>query len=433
MERLISFAGIFIMLGIALAFSSNWRIIRWKVVAWGISLQVVFALLILGVPAFGIPGVLQPLFQLASAVFNKVLSFTESGSVFVFGSLASSKDFGSVIFAFQILPTIIFFSALMAIGYHLGIMQRVVKVMAIVMQKLMGTSGAETLSVSANVFVGQTEAPLLIRPYVKDMTLSELMTVMVGGMATVSGGIMAAYVGMLNDRIPDIAGHLMTASVMSAPAALAIAKIMIPETETPRTMGGVEIPIEKQDANVIEAAARGAGEGLTLAFNVAAMLLAFIALIFMANYTLVFLGGKIGFADWGGFLVPDALRSAGPPQLSLELIFGWLFYPIAWSMGIPAHESALAGIILGKKIVLNEIIAYGAMAQMQEQLSGRTLIILSYAICGFANFSSIAIQIGGIGGIAPSRRSDLARLGLRAVIGGSLAAFLTATIAGLML
>ncbi|HEY8470207.1 MAG TPA: nucleoside transporter C-terminal domain-containing protein, partial [Longimicrobiales bacterium] len=335
-------------------------------------------------------------------------------------------------FAFNVLPTIIFFSSLMTVLYHLGIMQKVVQGIAWVMMRTMRTSGAETLSAAGNIFVGQTEAPLLIKPFVGTLTMSELMAVMVGGFATVAGGVMAAYVGMLVGYFPDIAGHLLAASVMSAPAALAIAKTMFPEKEEPVTRGKLRVAVESPDANVIDAAARGAAEGLTLALNVGAMLLAFIALIATINSLLGWIGDAVGLTAW--------LRDAGAigegQRLTLEVLLGWLLAPVAWLMGVPWKDAVEVGALLGIKTVANEFLAYQQLSVMLgsgTDLSARSVIIATYALCGFANFSSIAIQIGGIGGIAPARRSDLARIGLRAMIGGTIAAFMTATVAGIII
>jgi CNT family concentrative nucleoside transporter len=320
-------------------------------------------------------------------------------------------------FAFNVLPTIIFFSSLMTVLYYVGIMQWVVKGVAWVMQRTMGTSGAETLSAAGNIFVGQTEAPLLIKPYVKDMTMSELMTVMTGGFATVAGGVLAAYVGLLVAYFPDIAGHLMAASVMSAPAALAIGKLMYPETEKPETAGTLDLEVERIDVNTIDAAARGAHEGLHLALNVGAMLLAFIALVALANAMIGWVGGLVGFED-----------------LSIELILGYALAPLAWLMGVPWADAPVVASLMGLKTVLNEFFAYFALSDLLNSgadIAPRSVIIATYALSGFANFSSIAIQVGGIGGIAPSRRQDLSRIGLRAMIAGSLAAFMTGAVAGM--
>ncbi|MCB0351798.1 MAG: hypothetical protein KDD38_11480, partial [Bdellovibrionales bacterium] len=375
------------------------------------------------------------LFRYANDAVLSVLKFTEEGSRFVFGDLVDKEKSGFII-AFQVLPIIIFMSSLMAVLYHLGIMQKVVGAFAFVMQKVLNVSGAESLSASANIFFGQTEAPLVVRPFIGRMTDSELFCVMVGGMATVAGSVLGAFTVLLKGKIPDIAGHLLTASVLSAPAALVYAKILLPETGKPETLG--EVPEEykknKIDTNLIEAVARGAGEGLSLALNVAAMLIAFIAVIALLDTAFKSVGELMNFASWGTFLVPHQLLAAGQPaELSISLIFGWLFAPIAWLMGINWGDAPLAGVLLGQKIVLNEFVAYLNLTKVMSELSDRTVIILSYALCGFANFSSIGIQIGGIGGLAPNRKSDLARLGIKSVIGGSLAAFTTAAIAGLLI
>ncbi len=420
-ERLISFSGIFVLLGIAWLMSNNRRKIPYRTVWVGIALQLLFAVIILRTK----PGLL--LFDYSRLVINKLLSFTDYGSAFLFGNIYRStpdivRELGGsgpfqlvdgatghfvnigTIFAIHVLPTIIFFASLMSILYHWGVMQRIVAAMAWIMTKAMKVSGAESLSAASNIFVGQTEAPLVIKPYVATMTMSELMAIMVGGFATVAGGIMAAYV-----RFGIDPGHLMAASVMSAPAALVMAKIIYPEMQKPKTADSVHVNIEKTTENVIDAAAQGAAEGLKLALNVAAMLLAFIALIAMLNYGL-------------GFL-----------HTSLKQIFGYIFMPISFFMGVPTKDLVEFGNLLGTKISINEFVAYVELGAVKSQLSPRTVIIATYALCGFANFSSIAIQIGGIGGIAPNRRSDLAKLGLRAMFGGALASWLTATIAGMII
>ena len=438
-QRLLSVVGIFVMLGIAWLLSVDRRRIPWRVVAWGLGLQLLFALFILKTP------VGEALFAGLNDVVLALLGFTNDGARFLFGNLVqqavpvSGGEMGAVglvaetgaSFAFSVLPTIIFFSSLMTVLYHLGIMQAAVRGMAWVMMRTMRTSGAETLSAAGNIFVGQTEAPLLIKPFIERMTMSELMAVMTAGFATVAGGVMAAYVGMLVGYFPDIAGHLMAASVMSAPAALVVAKLMYPETSEPETRSTLRVDVESPDANVIDAAARGAGEGLTLAFNVGAMLLAFIALIALINALLGL------FAGWIGLEALLQARGAlgADESLTLEVLLGWLLAPLAWVMGVPWSDSVEVGSLLGIKTVANEFVAYLRLADMlggENGLSPRSIVISTYALAGFANFSSIAIQIGGIGGIAPSRRSDLSRIGLRAMIGGSLAAFLTATIAGIL-
>ena len=444
-QRLVSVIGMITLLFIAWLLSVNRAMIPWRVVLWGLGLQIVFALLILKTPAG------EAFFTWINTVIVSLLGFTEAGARFLFGNLvvnnvpvgigepgsgAFTPTAGSVantgaFFAFNVLPTIVFFSSLMTMLYYLGIMQAVVKGMAWVMMRTMKTSGAETLSAAGNIFLGQTEAPLLIKPYVAGMTMSELMAVMTGGFATVAGGVMAAFVGMLIFYFPDIAGHLMAASVMSAPAALVFAKIIWPETEEPVTRGTLKVEVEKIDSNVLDAAARGAGEGLHLAMNVGAMLLAFIALIALLNALIGWIGGATQLTDF--FQSIGWLGAAQP--LSLDSILGWLLAPLAWLMGVPWADAPEVGSLIGIKTAVNEFVAYlqlSAMLSGDTALSPRSVVIATYALCGFANFSSIAIQIGGIGGIAPSRRSDLARIGLRAMIAGSLAAFMTATIAGIL-
>ena len=405
MERLIGLLGIVVLLGIAWLLSNNKKKIDTRIVLWGFGLQLFFALFILKTP------IGQPFFSAVDGVLRKLISFSDAGGDFLFKTFSGGVVEGPLLnFAFRALPTIIFFSALMALFYHLGIMQFIVRGISWAMQKTLKTSGAETLSVSANIFVGQTEAPLMIRPYVDAMTKSELMAVMVGGFATVAGGIMAIYVLMLSD-IPGIAGHLLAASIMSAPAALVIAKIMYPETEEPATRGHVKIEVEKTAGNAMESISQGATSGMKLAANVAAMLIAFVAMVAMIN-------AFLGLFD-----------------TSLEEIFGIIFRPLAWTMGVPWNESATLGTLMGKKIVLTELIAFGDLQELRvaNEISDRTAIIASYALCGFANFASIGIQLGGIGGIAPKRRKDLAKIALKAMIGGALASWLTATIAGILI
>lgn len=423
--------GVVVILLIAYLYSSNRKAIDWRLVAIGMLLQVSLAILVLGIPALGFTGPFRFLFLLANDAVISLLNFTIKGSEFLFGPLMDTQKIGYV-FAFQVLPTIIFMASIMAVLYHLGVMQKVVKGLAWLMQKTLRISGAESLSTAANIFVGQTEAPLVVKPFVARMTRSELYCIMAGGMANAAGGVLAAYVGLLRDRIPDIAGHLITMSVMSAPASIIIAKMIVPETEKPETLGTLPPSGEKIDSNVIEAAARGASEGLVLAVNVGAMLLAFIALITMVNAGIYHVGHWIGFPTWGSEFVPTAFLTDGKAELTFQVILGWIFAPLAWVMGIPASEILTAGAFLGEKVVLNEFVAYLHLTEVANQLSDRTVLILSYALCGFANFSSIAIQIGGIGGMAPERRGELAQLGIRAVIGGSLATFLVATIAGLL-
>ncbi len=425
-RNLLSLLGVIVLLGAAWALSNDRRRPPWRVIGWGLTLQFGLALLLLRTP-WG-----QAFFSGARAVVSRLLSFTDAGASFMWGNLYRTGpelvqyiDPGSMgpgyfqvtdsvsgnlvplgtVFVIHILPTIIFFSSLMAIGYHLGVMQRLIRAMAWVMRRTMGTSGSESLSAAANIFVGQTEAPLVIRPYFGTMTQSELMAVMVGGFATVAGGVMAAYV-----RFGIDAGHLMAASVMSAPAALVVAKIMFPERQESDTAGKVTLSVEKEHANLIDAAAGGATVGLRLAANVGASLLAFIALVAMVNYGLGWLG------------------------TSLQQIFGWIFSPLAWCMGVPWSEAAVFGNLLGIKIAVNEFVGYIQLGQAAADgsLSPRSVIIATYALCGFANFASIAIQIGGISSVAPGRRQDVAKLGLKAMFGGALASWLTATIAGIL-
>jgi CNT family concentrative nucleoside transporter len=409
-DRILSFFGLFGLLGIAYLMSNNRKAINWKLVGWGCTLQMSFGVLVM-LTQFG-----KDIFEVINKVFMKLLEFSDKGANFLFGALAplEGQDMPvGVVFATKVLPTIIFFSSLMAILYHLGVMQFFVRWISRIMEKTMKTSGAETMSASANIFVGQTEAPLVIKPYLENMTKSELMVVMVGGFATIAGGVLALYVSMLK-HIPGIAGHLASASVMSAPAALVIAKILYPETEVAETAGGAEVKVSKVDQNTIEAAARGASEGVMLLINVAAMLVAFVALVHFADYLIISLGNLLGL------------------DISFTILLSWCFRPIALLMGIPWHESGQAGLLLGEKLVLTEFMAYLHLSEMPE-LSYRTSVILSYGLCGFANFASIGIQLGGIGAIAPSRRKDLASIGFKAMIGGSLAAFMTGNIAGMLL
>jgi len=434
LDRARALLGILALLGLAWLMSVNRKRVPWRILFWGLALQMIFALFILKTP------VGLAIFDGMNQVVMALLGFTEQGARFIFGDLVYNNvpvaqgQVGNdpnleimpgtvartgAFFAFNVLPTIIFFSSLMTVLYYLGVMQWVVKGVAWVMQRTMRTSGAETLSAAGNIFVGQTEAPLLIKPFVEKMTMSELMTVMTGGFATVAGGVLAAYVGLLVAYFPDIAGHLMAASVMSAPAALAIGKLMYPEEEVPETAGTLQLELESPDVNVIDAAARGAHEGLHLALNVGAMLLAFIALVYLMNALLGWAGGLVGLEG-----------------LSFELILGWLLAPLAWLMGVPWADARIVGALMGMKTVLNEFFAYFELNRILSEgvpIQPRSVIIATYALSGFANFSSIAIQIGGIGGIAPSRRHDLSRVGLRAMIAGSLAAFMTGAIAGLFI
>jgi len=406
MEQLTGIIGIIVLLGIAYLLSNNRKLINLNIIAWGLGLQISFAFIILKTPLG------KALFSYLNVIIIKLISFADAGSDFLFKSFVPEVGYhlALVNFAFRALPVIIFFSSLIAVTYHFGIIQFIIKKIAFIMEKTMKTSGAETLSVSANIFVGQTEAPILIRPYISSMTKSELMTVMVGGFATVAGSVMALYVSWLNN-IPSIAGHLLAASVMSAPAALMIAKIIYPETEKPKTIDSKNIDVNTTDTNAMDAIGRGATDGMKLAANVAAMLIAFISMVAMVNFIL-------GYAN-----------------TSLQEILGFIFKPIAWTMGIPWDEAKIVGTLMGEKIVLTELIAFGDLSNLIEQnlLSERSSIIASYALCGFANFGSIGIQLGGIGAMAPERRNDLSNLVIKAMIGGALASWLTASIAGILI
>ncbi len=447
MERFTGLIGILVIVSIAYILSNNKKKINWRLVVSGFTIQALFAVFILKgtvLASFFSPlGWPKLFFNAISRGFVKILDFTTAGATFIFGDLAKSPGSdGSLgfFFAFQVLPTIIFFSSIMSLLYHLGVMQKIVQAMAWVMHKLMGTSGAESLSCTANIFVGQTEAPLMIRPFVKNMTMSELLAIMVGGMATIAGGVMAAYIQMLGDSFAkakgidimaariEFAEQLLGASIMAAPAALVMAKIIFPETEEPVTRHGVKIHVEKTAENVIEAAAEGAGSGLQLALNVGGMLLAFVAIIAMFNWGLEEIGALLNINEW-------CMAHFGSP-LKLELLFGIVLQYVGMAIGIPPSEAFQFGSLLGSKIVLNEFVAY---SQLSEMIAGskitmdKTVFMTTFALCGFSNFSSIAIQIGGISPMAPERRGDLARLGLRAVAGGTLANLTTATIAGILL
>ena len=532
-SRLMSIVGIFGFLGIAYLLSNNRKKIIWKIVIVGTVLQLLFAMFILWTP------IGKAIFSVLNDAVTVLLDFTKAGSNFLFSSYVSGViESANVHTAMSILPPIIFFSSLMTVLYHLGIMQWIVKGLAAVMVKFMGTSGSETLSAVSNIFVGQTEAPLVVKPYVKTMTKSEIFAVMTGGFATVAGGVMASYVAMLQPYFPDIAGHLIAASVMSAPAALVVAKIMYPETEESETRGAYKLSDEKQDANAIDAAARGASEGMQLAINVAAMLIAFVAIIALINFILGFpsrvynattythvenyvisSGGSLSdgcsnpystsdtlactheglmsiakshnielsddiahlSSDQGrrvaqieeaynvivpqvgnplegsrmveacetthniaacGAVLATTQNASWEPELekkgvwrllSLEAILGWVFFPIAFLMGVPVQDCYLVGQLLGEKMGINEFVAYHHLVNVLDQLSYRGIVISTYALCGFANFGSIAIQIGGIGGMAPERRSDIAKVGIKAMFAGAIAAFMTATIAGALI
>ncbi len=404
-ERLTGVLGLAVIIGIGVLFSRDRRRIRWSVIGWGLGLQVGFAIFVLRVPAG------QALFRRLGELVTTLLHYSYVGSEFVFGELGKPNSSLGVVFAFQILPAIIYVSALFAIMYYLGIMQLIVRACALVMSKVMHASGAESLNVAASIFMGQTEAPLTIRPFLPRMTRSELMTVMTSGMAHISGSIMAAYIAFGIE-----ARHLLTAVIMTAPGTILMAKLFEPETETPETYGNVRLEIPKTDVNVVDAAARGTSEGLHLMLNVIAMLVSFIALVALVN------GGFGAIHGWLPWFPAD-----------LQTVLGWIFRPVAFIMGVPWHDSGVIGGLLGTRMVLNEFIAYAQLGPMRETLDPRSFTIASFALAGFANFSSVGIQLGGIGALAPERKGDLARLGFRAMIAGTLANFLSATIAGILL
>jgi CNT family concentrative nucleoside transporter len=440
------FGGLLLILGLSYLISNNKKAINWRLVLSGLLLQFIFAVFIIKGESMGefffILGWPKEIFKFISGFFVVLLNFTSEGAAFVFGDLAimpgKEGSLGSF-FAFQVLPVIIFFACLMSILYYLGIMQKIVQLMAWIMSRFMGTSGAESLSCAANIFVGQTEAPLMVRPYLKNMTNSELLTIMTGGMATIAGSVMAAYIQMLGGAFAEtmsipleearvmFATHLLGASVMAAPAGLLISKIIFPETEEPETKGTVKLKVEKTSSNVVEAAASGASDGMKLALNVAAMLLAFIALIYLVNYLLEGFGDLIGL---NYFLT----ETYGKP-LNMQLIFGMVLQFIAVGIGVPWESALEFGSLIGTKVVLNEFVAYLDMSElikMKDLMNEKAILMATYALCGFANFSSIAILLGGLTPLAPERRSDLAKLGFRAVIGGTFATLMTATFAGML-
>lgn len=407
MERLTGLLGLVSILALCYVLSANRRLIRLRLLLWGLGLQFGFAFIVLKTD-FG------KVFQAASVAVNALLEYAEEGSRFVFGPLGEKAGPFGVVFAFQVLPIVIFIASLFAILYYLGIMQHVIRGMAWLMQRVMGASGAESTNVAASIFMGQTEAPLTIRPFLPRMTESEIFTVMTCGMAHVSGAVMAAYVKIAGVDIK----HLLTAVIMTAPATLLLAKMLTPEDGQPETSGGVKVEVEKPGVNIIDAAARGAGEGLQLALNIAGMLIAFIALIALVNGVL---GWVHGLPAMGWF-----------PE-SMQKLFGLVFAPVAWLLGVSWKDAAQVGDMLGTRMVLNEFIAFLKLGEVRQSLDPRSFVIATFALCGFANFSSIAIQIGGIGALAPNRKSDLARLGLKAMLAGTLANFMSAAIAGLLL
>ena len=406
MENYTGILGIIVLLGIAFLLSNNKTLINKNIIFWGLGLQISFAIIILKT-SLG-----KALFFYFNILIVKLISFADAGSDFLFTSFIPEVGYDQALinFAFRALPVIIFFSSLIAATYHLGVIQIIIKNIANVMEKTMKTSGAETLSISANIFVGQTEAPILIRPYISKMTNSELMTVMVGGFSTVAGSVMALYVTWLNN-IPEIAGHLLAASVMSAPAALMVAKIIYPETKSYQIINSNSIKLKSQDNNLVDAIGRGATDGLKLAANVAAMLIAFISLVAMINFILGLLG------------------------TSMQEMLGLLFKPLAWTMGIPWADAKIVGTLMGEKIVLTELIAFRDLSDYvsNNTISERSVIIASYALCGFANFGSIGIQLGGIGSMAPKRKKDLSKLVFKAMLGGAIASWLTASIVGILI
>ncbi|GIU77739.1 MAG: nucleoside transporter [Bryobacteraceae bacterium] len=405
MGRFTGLLGLLCILALCYAFSSNRRAIRPRIVAWGLGLQFIFAFLVLKTD-FGL------LFQAASVAVNALLEFAEKGSEFLFGPLGVKTGAFGVVFAFQVLPIVIFIASLFSVLYYFGVMQVVIRAMAWLMHRVMRCSGAESTDVAASIFMGQTEAPLTIRPFLPKLTQSELFTIMTAGMSHVSGAVMAAYVKIAGVDIK----HLLTAVIMTAPATLVLAKMLIPETEEPETAGEVKIEIEKPGVNVIDAAARGAGEGLHLALNIAGMLIAFISLIALLNGVM---GWVHGMFSW----FPE----------SLQKLFGIVFAPVAWLLGVSWKDAQAVGDMLGTRMVLNEFIAFLRLGELKDSLDPRSFVISTFALCGFANFSSIAIQIGGIGALAPNRKSDLARLGVRAMLAGTMANFMSACIAGMLL
>jgi concentrative nucleoside transporter, CNT family len=435
--RFMGLVGCIVLLLLALLLSVNRRRVNWRLVGVGIGLQVLFAIVVLKT-SFG-----ERFFVVTNDAVKTLLDFSKQGARFVFGNLVDNAvpvtgTDGSLtgtlaqtgaLFAFGVLPTILFFSALSAILYHLGVLQLVVRVLASVMRRTMGTSGAESLAAAGNIFLGQSETPLLVRPFLPRMTRSELMALMTGGFATVAGGVMAAYVGMLERNFPDIAGHLVAASVMSAPAALVMAKIMVPETEITETRDSAHVQVQKTDSNVLDAAARGTTEGLALALNVAAMLIAFTAILPLLDFLLQLPGGLFG---WLGL---DGARGFFA-TLTLDRLMGWMLAPLAFVLGVPWDDAVLVGALLGSKTVVNEFVAFLQLSSALEQgalLHGKSVVIATYALCGFSNLASIGIQIGGLSVIAPTRRTDLAQLGFRAMIAASLACFMTAAVAGMLL
>ncbi len=411
--KLLSLLGLVCLVAVAWGCSQNRRLFPWRAVLWGLGLQFLFAWLILKTT----PG--RAVFDFTQAAFTRLIGFANEGAIMVFGPLAKAELLAekwgpenAFIFVITVTATIILVASVSALLYHYSVLQQVVRAVAWVMQRCMRTSGSESLAAAANIFMGQTEAPLVIRPYLARMTRSEVMAVMVGGMATIAGGVMAAYVSF-----GVSAGHLLTASVMSAPAALMIAKVMLPETESSETAAGAPARVERETINGLDALCHGASEGMKLAMNVMAMLIAFVAVVALVNYLLALPQQKLGADN----------------PVTLQNLFGWLNAPFAWLMGVPTKDCLAIGQVLGERIVLNEFIGYLSLTKLKAQLDERSFVLATYALCGFANFTSIAIQIGGIGALVPQRRADLAQLGARAMLGGLLACYLTATVVGILI
>jgi concentrative nucleoside transporter, CNT family len=404
MGRLTGVLGIAVIIGLAYLFSTDRRAIKLKTVAWGLGLQFALGLFVLRVPAG------ERLFATLGAGAKHLLDFSYVGSTFVFGEIGRADSSLGLIFAFQVLPTIIFIAAFFAVLYHLGVMQLIIRAAAWLMTVIMGASGAESLNVAASIFMGQTEAPLTIRPFLPKLTKSELMTVMTSGMAHISGGMMAAYI-----RVGGAdAKHLLTAVIMTAPGTLLMAKMLVPETEQPLTAGRVQMPSQEKESNVLGAIARGTVDGLHLALNVGAMLIVFLALLALLNAMMGWVHLHIGWFPY-----------------SLQQVLGWLFAPVAWLIGIPWHDAVAIGNLLGTRMVLNEFVAFAQLGTMKSALDPRTFTIATFALCGFANFSSIGIQIGGIGALAPEQRDQLAKFGIRAMLAGTMANLISASIVGI--
>ncbi|MDE3268926.1 MAG: hypothetical protein OYH77_01420 [Pseudomonadota bacterium] len=420
--------GIIVMLAVCWLLSDARKSVSIRVILWGVGLQFALAVLVLGIPAIGLPGILLPVFQLMDKAILSVVTYAKAGTGFVFGPLIDAEKTGFIMVT-QVLAIIPFTAALAAVLLHWGVMQRVVAVIGWVMKKTMRISGVESLAAALNVFFGQSDTPLFIKPFLAKMTRSELVCLLVGGFATVAGSILVAYVAILQPLIPDIGVHLLTASIMSAPAAIVAAKVLSPETAVPLTAGQGGIAIEVSSRSTIDAIAKGAVDGLKIAAFVTAMLIAFIAVVAMVNSFLTTLGEWMGFAQWGASLLPEGAQ----PVLNLQNILGWLCAPIAWLIGITWSDAHLAGTLIGEKIVLNEFIAYLNLAEVKDSLDVRSATILSYALCGFANFGSIGIMIGAMNSLVPERSHDVANIGLRALLGGTVSALMTAAVVSILI